>query len=434
MENIESILFLVLTILAYLATASWASRGIASQDSYLLGNRQFGVFSITLTLIATQVGAGMIFGTAFLAYNNGIFGISYVLGMVIGLIILGMGVGSRLRSLEISTAAELFEAKYGSKILRKVAAIISQIVASRQLFSSLFTIGPIWLIIFWLTVITYTTFGGLKAIIATDILQVIIIVLVFTTALFYIIPFNEIPSTLRFVSPTKTVLFSQDFFSALLAPALFSLIEQDLAQRCFAAKTKKVATMSALLSALFIFIFALIPTSMGMYAKAQGIIISSGQSPLVLLCQAKLSTLGMTIIACALLAAICSTADSVLGAASTNLIADFLPKDNKFSLAIARMLTMLLGLISLIVAFNFDDVIGVLIKSYEVSIAALFVPMIAALFLKQPKKQAAIYSVVTGLLVWAICSLFNITTVASFIALIFSAAAFLLGQLKNNSI
>jgi solute:Na+ symporter, SSS family len=440
MNSIESIIFLAITVVAYLAVAAWASRGVSSKDSYLLGDRQFGVGSITLTLIATQVGAGMIFGTAAESYNKGFLGIAYVLGMVLGLIILGLGVGARLRSLNISTAAELFETKYDSPGLRKIAAVISiltmggilaaQIVASRQLFATLFTISPIWLALFWLTIIAYTTFGGLKAIIATDILQVIMIVVVFTAVLFYIIPLGEFTPTLSSGPGSQGPVFSDGFFAALIAPVLFSMIEQDLAQRCFAAKTKRVATISSLLAALFLLAFALVPVSLGMYAKANGIVFSPGESPLVLLFQAKLPAFGLTIVACALLAAICSTADSLLGAASTNLIADFLPTDGKFSLSVARMLTMLLGIVALIVAFNFDDVIKIIIKSYEISIAALFVPMILAMYVKKPSRRGAKLSIGFGITSFMALNAVGAPS-ATMIALLISAVGFLLGYLLD---
>lgn len=437
METYQSVIFLSLTVIAYIAVAWWASRGVSGKDSYLLGDRQFGVVSITLTLIATQVGAGMIFGCAAEAYTNGLLGISYVLGMTIGLLVLGLGVGARLRAFNISTAAELFEVKYNSKAMRKIAAIVSiltmggilaaQIVASRQLFATLFNLDPLWLMAFWIVIIAYTTFGGLKAIIATDILQVIMIVIVFTGVLFMVIPFSEIPTTLMGEISTKAPLFSEGFFSALIAPALFSMIEQDLAQRCFAAKTKKVAALSSLLAAVFLLLFALVPVGLGMYAKAQGIPLVAGQSPLVLLFQAKLGSLGMTIVACALLAAICSTADSVLGAASTNLIADFLPSDKKFSLSVARMLTMLVGIVALIVAFNFDNVIKILIKSYEISIAALFIPMVLAMFIKNPSPRGAKASIMAGIIAFLILNFLSVAA-STVIALLISGIAYMLGS------
>lgn len=440
MEQIQSIAFLLGTVIVYLIIAVWASRGVKSKDSYLLGNRNFGIWSITLTIIATQVGAGMIFGTAAESYLKGPVGIAYVLGMVLGLVVLGLGVGARLRSLNISTAAELFETKYGSKTLRKIAAIISiltmggilaaQIVASRQLFATLFTISPFWLAVFWITIIGYTTFGGLKAIIATDIFQVIMIVIVFTAVLFYIVPPTEIPSVLA-TGPSNTgPIFSDSFFSALIAPVFFSIIEQDLAQRCFAAKTKRVATISALLAALFLLVFALVPIILGMYAKTQGIVPGPGESPLVLLFQAKLSPFGLTIVACALLAAICSTADSLLGAASTNLIADFLPSKGSFSLPVARLLTLLLGIVALIIAFNFNDVIDIIIKSYEVSICALFIPLVFAMYANKPSKLGAQLAIALGIVTYIIFNAVKIPSPTLF-ALAFSGISFFIGSLME---
>lgn len=439
MDNFISVAFLVLTTIAYLVVAALASRGVSTKESYILGDRKFSVWSVTLTLIATQLGAGMFFGTAAESYDRGLLGIAYVLGMAIGLIILGLGVGARLRSLNITTTAELFETKYGSKSLRKYAAVISiltmggilaaQIVASRQLFMTLFDLSPIWLVLFWIAIIAYTTFGGLKAIIATDMLQVFMIVVIFTTVLFYIVPTNEFYEVLTSQSATSALpQFDGGFFAALIATVLFSLIEQDLAQRCFAAKTRRVATISSLLAAAFLLVYAFVPIILGMYAKVSGITFVAGQSPLVLLFQAKLSSLGMTFVACALLAAICSTADSLLGAASSNLIADFAPK-GKFSLTFSRLCSLMLGIAALIIAFNFDDVIGIIVKAYEISISALFVPLIIAMFAKNPSPRGATFSVITGSAVFLIVNIVGTTWSPTLIALSCSAAAFLLGAL-----
>lgn len=437
MESFVSVAFLILTTILYMVVAALASKGVKTKESYLLGDRTFSVFSITLTLIATQLGAGMIFGTAQEAYHRGLSGIAYVMGMAIGLIILGLGVGARLRSLEISTTAELFETKYGSKGLRKIAAIISimtmggilaaQIVASRQLFSTLFDLSPVWLMLFWLAIIGYTTFGGLRAVIATDILQVVFIVVVFTGVLFYIIPLNEFSSTMSINIGENSSLVSEGFFATLIAPVLFSMIEQDLAQRFFAARTKKVATISALLAALFLILYAFVPILLGMHAKASGITFLPGQSPLVLMFQTNLSSFGMTVIACALLAAICSTADSLLGAAGTNLIADFLPADGKFSLATSRLLTLAVGVVALIIAFNFDDVIRIIVKSYEISICALFVPMILAMYQKAPSRLGAQLSVGVGIATYAAFTVMQADFSPTIGALVCSALSFMLG-------
>jgi SSS family solute:Na+ symporter len=438
MESMLSGIFLALTSVAYILVAWLASRGVSSKESYLLGNRSFNAFSITLTLIATQLGAGMIFGTAAESYHKGFAGLAYILGMALGLIILGLGVGARLRSLNISTTAELFETKYKSPALRKLAAIISiltmggilaaQMVASKQLFSSLFDLSPWWLIAFWLVIIGYTMFGGIKAIIATDILQVFLIVAVFSVVLFMVIPVNEMKTALT-VSADDSPFFADGFFAALVAPVLFSLIEQDLAQRFFAAKSQRVATISAFLAAGFLLIFAFVPMLLGIYAKLVGISFTSGLSPLVLLLQSKLPSFGMTVVACALLAAICSTADSLLGAASSNLIADFGNIAKRHVMLWSRLITFVVGVVALIIAFDFDNVIGVIVKSYEISISGLFVPLIIAMYAKNPSTTGAKLSVSAGFLTFILASLAKSSWSATLIALIISGFAFLAGTL-----
>ena len=440
MESMLSGLFLAFTGVLYLAVAFIASKGVSSQADYLLGNRSFNTTSITLTLIATQLGAGMIFGTAAESYEKGLWGLAYNLGMALGFIILGLGVGARLRSLNISTTAELFETKYGSPFLRKIAALISiftmggilaaQIVASRQLFSSMFALSPWWLVGFWLVVITYTMFGGIKAVIATDILQVILIVVVFFGVLFFIIPVGEmtalisLPTTLSSGSEFN----SEGIFTILLVPVLFSLIEQDLAQRFFAAKSRRVATVSALLAGAFLLVFAAIPMFLGMYAKASGIVPGAGQSPLVLLLQSKLSGFGMTVVACALLAAICSTADSLLGAASSNLIADFAKANARVGLTASRLITFLLGAAALIVAFYFDSVIGLLLKSYAISVSALLVPLLIAMFAKKPSPCGAKISVILGFAAYLITEFMNFAGSSIVTALLISTLAYIAGH------
>ena len=52
---------------------------------------------------------------------------------------------------------------------------------------------------------------------------------------------------------------------------LAALAEQDLAQRFFAARTKKIATLSALLTGGFMILFALVPIYFGMQAKLLGL-------------------------------------------------------------------------------------------------------------------------------------------------------------------
>lgn len=440
MESIFSMALLAVTAVIYVAVAYFASRKVSTQEDYLLGNRQFRFFSIVCTLLATQLGAGMMFGVANESFKFGIWGLSYTTGMSLGLIILGLGVAKRLRNLDISTTAEIYEKKYQSPGLRKFAGLISvitmagifaaQIVASKHLFRTLFDLNDAWLFGFWVIMIIYTMFGGIRAVIATDILQIFLIISIFTVAFFVAVPSAHLSDMWQkaLASEAPSGAFYQ-FLAINIPTILFSMIEQDLAQRFFAANTARTASRAAWMTSLLLMLFSLIPCFLGMYANRIGI-GSDQTSPLIAVLQHSLPAWGMTLIACALLAAICSTADSLLGAASTNLIVDF-GSVHKRPLLFARVTTTLVGISALLVAYCFDNVIGIIIKSYEISIAALFVSTMIAMYKTTLSRRGAVVSVVLGITSYGIVGLFFGGLETLVISVMISLAGYIIGSLQR---
>ena len=167
----------------YLILGLLVSRGIKTNEDYFLAGRKLGLFPLTFTLIATQIGGGMMLGTAAQSYKIGYFGIFYTLGICLGFLFLGLGLASRLRSFNIDTTAQLFEVKYGLVFLRKIASLLSiftlfgilgaQVIALRSVLYSLDLNNEFVFIMFWLFIIVYTMVGGLKAVSITDTFQII---------------------------------------------------------------------------------------------------------------------------------------------------------------------------------------------------------------------------------------------------------------------
>lgn len=399
----------------YFFIGLYASRDVKTNTDYFLANRDLGLFSITFTLIATQLGGGMLLGTAERAYAIGYWGILYTLGMSLGFLILGLGLAARMRTLNVSTTAELFETRYGSPALRKVASLLSiatmsgilvgQVIASRSLLVGMGITNEYIFLAFWAFVIIYTMVGGLKAVVLTDVAQVWVIILVFSGIFIYGI-FTEPAS---FFSSDNLMAMQKQFpikdfttatlLATILLPALFSLIEQDLAQRFFAARNQKVAALSALLSSLFLLLFSCIPIYFGMKAKIAGLVMATGASPLIPIIEFLTSDLIVVFAVCGIIAAITSTADSLLCAVSSNLAQDF---DFSFlglsPLKVSQIVTLVTG-ISAIWASYFvgQDIIGVLIGSYEISVSCLLVPLLYSYFRTNLNKNAAIGSILGGL-------------------------------------
>lgn len=402
----------------YFAVGMYASRNVASEDEYFLAGRSFGVGAITMTLIATQLGAGMVLGTSEEAYRFGVYGLVYNLGICIGFLLLAAGFASKLRQFNISTTAELFEVKYNSILLRRLASLLSvltlggilagQILASRKLIGT-FTQDHNWIVTcFWLLVITYTMFGGLKAVVATDIFQVIVIVLIFGTV-FAGVLFSQGASLPSFSELTalQATHFNPDAVSwpkligFLLMPILFSLIEQDLAQRFFSARTKKIAMASALFAGIFIMLFSFVPLYFGMKAKTLGMVVGVGASPLLAVVSQLAGDIALVFIVCALIAAISSTADSLLCAMGSNIIYDFnlapAGGSKSYAILISRAVTLVVGVGALIIAYYFDSVLDIITQSYELSVSCVFVPLFFCFFKKQAHKEAAFAAFMGGL-------------------------------------
>ncbi|MBV8660716.1 MAG: sodium:solute symporter family protein [Candidatus Dependentiae bacterium] len=390
------------------------SRKVTTTNDYFLANRQVGILPLTFSLVATQLGSGLLLGTASRAYSIGLWGILYTLGISIGFLILGCGLAAKLRSLNIVTTAEIFETRYHSYKLKLFASLVSiislwgilvaQIIASHQLFLSCGIDDIRWLICFWGLLIGYTMLGGLRSLIIIDTLQVIFIIIIFSIVFYYALPKEGVGVfTIPTLIKMQNYYFGKKYVLASLLPvvissALFSLIEQDLAQKFFAARSAWTATISAFLASIMITLFACIPLYFGIFARINRIQTIPGVSPLLPFIEKISSELIYTLIVCALIAAIASTADSLLCAISSHISQDFsekLPTSKK--LFIAKIITFATGVSALLLSFHISgDIISILEQSYRFSISCLFVPTIIAYFTTNVRQGAALVAIVCG--------------------------------------
>lgn len=415
----------------YLSIGVWAAHKVRTLKSYFLADRNLGVFKLTFTLVATQLGSGLLLGTSQRAYNIGLWGLCYTIGLSLGFIILACGFASRMRSLNIATTAEIFETHYGSSKLKLFASglsilslwgiLLAQIIASKMLFLSLGIDDPYILATFWGFLIFYTMLGGLGSVVIIDAIQVILIISVFTYLL--ISAFKTLPiAPQKLLQPKMLSKIQHHFFEkrlnfeaflpTLLMPTLFSLIEQDLAQRFFAAKTRITATLSAFFASAMIIGFSCIPIFFGIYAKVKHITIPQGASPLLPAITHISGQFIFILAICSIIAAITSTADSLLSAISSNIAQDFqafLPMERQ-KLFMSRLICFLTGVSALVTSFFItNDIISVIENSYRVSVICLFIPTVIAYFFKNLNSLAAWISILCGIAGF-IASLFLIQT------------------------
>jgi len=440
-------IFSILGII-YFILGVYASKDIQTTTDYFLAGRNLGLLPVTFTLVATQLGGGMLLGTSQEAYTFGYYGILYTLSMSLGFIILGLGFASKLQSLNVATTAELFESRYNAPGLKKVASLLSivtlcgiliaQIVGARGLMLSLGINSELILILFWVGVVLYTIAGGLKAVVITDTFQVGFILLIFAGIFLYTLAgeHSAFFSLASMVQQQK--LFTSISFSSLLGvalmPTLFSLIEQDLAQRFFAARTKKIAALSALLASGILIIFSLIPIYFGMKAKIVGLAFVG--KPLLPVIGYVAGEFVLALAACALIAAITSTADSLLCAISSNIAQDFEPSfvNEKNKLSFSKIITLIAGVVTIIASYLVpQNIITVLIGSYELSVSCLLVPLLFSYFKTDLNKNAAFGSIALGLTGFILFHLYPIPFPREIATLGMSFIGYILGNMIKRS-
>lgn len=446
----DSTLFLgIFTVfaLSLFAIGSWASRAIKTRSDFFLAGRDLGLASVTFTLIAIQLGGTMILGAAEWAYRYGLYGVLYACGMSLGFLLLASGVAARLRACMVTTTAELFEKRYQAPSLRLFAAFISIVsllgilvaivVSSRSLLHGLGITHESIFIVFWLIIISYIMLGGLHAVVLTDIAQVIFIVLCITGLIAYSL--WALPQ--GFVSLSALIGSQQSFdasplsSSALLAtflmPALFSLIEQDLAQPLFAARSQMVALLGAFFAGIFMILFGSIPVYFGMQARLIGLELSSQANPFIAVAEYISSPLVFALVICSIIAAITSTATSLICAISANIVQDFLPTvgNEKNMVRLSKIVTLLVGCIAVYASYYVHKtIIEIAIASYELSVSVLLIPLLGALYSKKPSKYGAFTAALLGLISFVVLNYYTLPIPKEIIILVVSTLGYGIGH------
>ncbi len=398
----------VVFILIYLWISKKTSREMQGEEDYFLSKRNLKTFALTLTLFASQMGAGTLIGSAEAGYFKGWIGTVYPLGIFFGLIFLGLVFGPKLREMGLSTVAQIFEVRYKSKKLRQLASylsifplffiLVAQIVGARKFFLAIGLESSFFFLVIWAVFLLYTVLGGLKAVVKADIFQVIFIVIFLTLAFAFKWKQTSLP-----YSSLAALPFSFNFsgIASLIIMTLYMGFEQDMGQKCFAAKNPNIVKRAALIAAFMVLFCSFIAVDFGVFLKASNVFLAQGEDVLM---KAIITLTGPVIssfIACGILMVIFSISNSLLCAISSNLVLD-LSIWKKFSFAkqtlFSRAVTALVGILGIVISFNFQNILPILLKSYEFSVAILCPSILIALFTSKVSAKAAMSSMAVGAL------------------------------------
>ena len=180
-------------VIAYLvvvaAVGVFVSRGTSTDEDLFLGGRSLTWGVIGLSLFASNISSTTLVGLAGAAYTSGIVNSVWEFGAVIPFVVLAVVFVPLYLRARITTVPEFLEYRFDrrSRVLFSFVTIVTSIVvdtagglyAGALVLQSFFGELPLMATCFALALFAglYTAFGGLKAVVYTDALQAIILLL-----------------------------------------------------------------------------------------------------------------------------------------------------------------------------------------------------------------------------------------------------------------
>jgi solute:Na+ symporter, SSS family len=417
-----------------------ASRNLKGKEDYFLAGKSVRLFPLMMTFLATQVGGGVILGAADEAYRFGWPVLLYPLGAALGLILLGSGIGRKLAGFQVSTVAQIFEVAYGSVMLRKIASalsvislfmiLVAQIIASNKFLVSLGFNNTLLFILFWSIVIIYTAQGGLRAVISTDMVQAAFFSSIFLLCFGFVLFFEPTISLIQIPHLENFANVSSKLCGWLLMPLLFMVIEQDMGQRCFAGASPGTVSKASFLAGVCTMVICVVPVFFGSLANVTGFEVTEGSSVLMAMIAKTTDPWITALVGCAVLAAIISTATSLINAISSNLLSDFKLSflQNVDSMRAVKGITCLISIGAIFFAFYFDNIVDLLIQSYELSVSCLFVPVMMALFKRKGNFISACTAISLGAIGFVLFRIYPIDFPKEMVSLLLSMLGYGVGE------
>ena len=163
----------------------YKSRGTVNIDGFLLGNKSFPWYHVTLSVMATQASAITFLSAPGLAFSSGMAFVQFYFGLPLAMIVLCITFVPIFHRLKVYTAYEFLENRFDLKtraltaflflVQRGLSTGIS-IYAASIILSTVLNIDTTFTTVFiGSVVVIYTVYGGTKAVSYTQLLQMSVI-------------------------------------------------------------------------------------------------------------------------------------------------------------------------------------------------------------------------------------------------------------------
>lgn len=397
MDNIIVIVYLIIILVVGLL----AGRKVNNLTQFSVAGRSFGPFVIFATLSASFIGGGFSMGNAEKVFLFGIVNVFALWGFSLKEILVSKFIAPHMDNYKTAiSVGDIMEKHYGrlSKIITGVFSVMvcagilgAQIGSIGYIFNVFLDIPQVYGILIGCGIVfLYSTVGGMKSVVYTDIIQFFVLAVGIPLTLIFgimkiggIAEFHAAIPTNYFAFPGgyKTITV---FISLFLTFLLGETLVPPYVQRLFLAKNKSDTRKGTFWSGIFSIPFFAVTGFIGLVA----LVLNPGLDPNLAMPYVikEVLPVGLCgIVVAGIISIVMSSADSFLNAASVSFINDIIKPLKKTKLGVktemlyVRVINILVGGISVVFAIKIRSILDILIYAYNFWSPIILVPLISAI-------------------------------------------------------
>jgi sodium/proline symporter len=429
------IVVVVLYLIVMLAIGYWASKNSDDVAGYYVAGKKLPSWVVAFSMNATGESAWLILGLTGMGYMMGAHAFWVILGEVMGVTLAWVLVARPFKEYtdryDAITVPDYLEKRFRdtTHILRIIGALIifsmaavyiaAQVTASGKAFESFLGMSyETGAIVGAAIILYYTSVGGFKAVAYTDLIQGLLM-----AACLFVLPivgiysaggWSDMMAKLGEIDPNLLLPMGEHGLSGMgiasalgfVAIGIAFLGSPQLLVRFMSAKSTHTLTKASPISVCCVIIFDLGAILAGMAGRALFPVLDDPETIYPLMGMELFPAVFTGIFLVVVLAAIMSTADSLLILASSAVVRDVVQKivrpdwADKTFLHWGKAVTVILGLIALVLALQEVRVIFWFVLFAWSGLACAFTPVIlCSLFWKRTTLAGAIAGMICGFVI-----------------------------------
>ena len=418
LSQTTSLTLVIVISLIFVSLGLYNSKKYQGLNNYLTANRNIGLFSLTTSLTASALGAWILFGPASAASWGGIGAvIGYSLGTAFPMFFL-IYLGKKIRKEfpKGSSLIEFMRKKFGKSLFKLILLmtifymfifLCAEVTAVAVLINYI-SGTELWItaLIVLISTLAYTLYGGLRASIFTDNIQMVVIGVLLLISLFYIKTFIGSEFSFEFINKKNPQLLSSSYIPSytagltfFIAVAATNLFHQGNWQRVYAAKNFETLRKSLIISFFLIIPIVFYMGFTGMVAFSIDPTTRPDLGFFTLLLKEQTELLSLFVIVLGLALTI-STVDTLVNAISSLIVVDgkatfnFNKKTNYLNFS--KYIILFLSLICFIIASKGYDILYLFLLA-DLFCCAFVLTVFYSFYNKKINEKTAYISIIIGL-------------------------------------